>query len=173
MGRSIYLNFPMKFAFATALLAFSQVQAAEVATEVEASAEWGNLYGSSLALVQGSLSKRLLLNGHGHHSYSDLSSSDYSSLDSLDYSSSDYGLGYRSLKGRRLHYRYAPKCYNGRYWYGSRYASLGGVYKGALRSYPLRSYSACLGCSKPLLAQPLLAQPLLARKPLRSSALLW
>merc|ERR1711934_611209 len=147
MGRSIYLNHTMKFAFATALLAFFQVQAVEVATEVEA--EWGNAYGNSLALIAGSLSTKYY-NGHGHHSYSSHSSSDYSSYSSLDYSSSDYGLGYRAIGGRHRHYRYQPKYYGGRYYYGSRYASHGGVYKAAYRSYPIRSYSACWGCSKNL-----------------------
>ena len=136
----------MKFAFATALLAFSQVQAVEVATEIEA--EWKAAYGNAYAIVGSALSTRYLYNGHGHHSYSSHSSSDYSSYSSLDYSSSDYGYGYRYYNGRNRYYRYQPRYYGGRYFYGSRYASYGGVYKAAYRSYPVRSYSACWGCSR-------------------------
>merc|ERR1719362_923489 len=128
----------MKFAFATALLAFSQVQAVEVATEIEA--EWGNYYGNAISTVGRYVTSRNYYNGHGHHSYSSHSSSDYSS--------SDYGYGYRSIGGRSRYYRYQPRYYGGRYFYGSRYASYGGVYKAAYRSYPVRSYSACWGCSR-------------------------
>ena len=143
----------MKFAFATALLAFSQVQAVEVSTE----AEWGNSYGGyshhghhATSTIVRSYSPTYHYNGHGHHSYSTHSSSDYSSYSSDDYSSSDYGYGYRSHHGRHRHYRYTPKYYGGRYYYGSRYASHGGVYKAAYRSYPSRSYSACYGgCHRP------------------------
>merc|ERR1719458_119124 len=144
----------MKFAFATALLAFTNVNAVEVAAEADA--EWSNAYGSSMGYISNAilapqpklllkkspllLKKQPLLlqsspmlsmyNGHGHHSYSDYSSSDMSSYDSLDYSSSDYGLGYRSI-----------------------YASNSGIWKAPYRALPSRSYSACLNCQKPLLSQ--------------------
>ena len=136
----------MKFAFATALLAFTQVQAVEVATEIEA--EWGNYYGNAISTVRRYVGSTGYYNGHGHHSYSSHSSSDYSSYSSDDYSSSDYGYGYRYYNGRNRYYRYQPRYYGGRYFYGSRYASYGGVYKAAYRSYPVRSYSACWGCSR-------------------------
>ena len=167
----------MKFTFATALLAFTNVNAVEVAAEADA--EWSNAYGSSMGYISNAilapqpklllkkspllLKKQPLLlqsspmlsmyNGHGHHSYSDYSSSDMSSYDSLDYSSSDYGLGYRSIQGAKKHYRYTPKYSSGRYMYGSRYASNSGIWKAPYRALPSRSYSACLNCQKPLLSQ--------------------
>ena len=153
----------MKFAFAAALLAFSQVQAVEVNTE----AEWTNSYGGYGGYRSHGLAARATVarsyvaparsyttsyayNGHGHHSYSAHSSSDYSSYDSNDYSLSDYGHGYRHVAGNNRYMRYTPKYNNNRYYYGNRYASSSGVYKGAYRSYGTRSYSACQGgCVRP------------------------
>ena len=149
----------MKFAFATALLAFSNVQAVEVGAE----AEWSNSYGGYGGYRSYGTAARTTVarsytptytsysyNGHGHHSYSAHSSSDYSSYDSNDYSLSDYGYGYRHVGGNNRYYRYTPKYENNRYYYGNRYASRTGTYKGAYRSYGTRSYSACQGgCVRP------------------------
>ena len=140
----------MKFAFATALLAFaSGVQAVEVATEVEYHHNSYDNHGAqATAAIVGSYS--IKYNGHGHHSYSDHSSSSDSSYSSSDYSSSDnYGYGYRYKHGRARFYRYAPRYYSGRYYYGKAYVLRPGHYKPAYRAYPLRSYSACYGCVRP------------------------
>ena len=70
-------------------------------------------------------------------------SSDYSNSDyyTSDYSSEDYGYGYRRrLGGIRRYFRYQPRYYNNRYWYGRRYASRAGIYNGVYRSYGVRSY---------------------------------
>ena len=67
-------------------------------------------------------------------SYSD---SDYYSS---DYSLSDYGYGYRRYGGIRRYFRYAPRYYNNKYYYGRRYASPLGAYSGVYRSYGYRSY---------------------------------
>merc|ERR1719273_262934 len=155
----------MKFAFATALLA--------VASAVEVDAEWSNngygyaannsysmggyggyrSYGNAarVTIAKSYQPNSYAYNGHGHHSYSAHSSSDYSSYDSNDYSLSDYGYGYRHVGGNNRYYRYTPKYENNRYYYGNRYASRTGTYKGAYRSYGTRSYSACVGgCSRPV-----------------------
>merc|ERR1739842_118766 len=145
-----YSNITMKFAFATALLAFSQVQATEVSTE----AEWGGYGGygrssySTIGRVVRSYSPAYHYNGHGHHSYSSHSSSDDSSYYTSDYSSSGYG--YRSYSGRHRYYRYKPRYSSGRYYYGRNYASYSGHYRGSYRSLGYRSCNACYGgCSRP------------------------
>merc|ERR1719237_554106 len=152
--------------FALALLAFSAVNAVEVETTAEI--EGGNygghggygsysrhghtavnhIHSSYTPVVRHAYVKTYNYNGHGHHSDSSSSSSD-SSYDSHDYSSSDYGYGYRHHHGRHRYYRYTPKYHSGRYVYGHRYASHGGHYKAAYRSYRVRSYTGCHGCSKP------------------------
>ena len=136
---------------ATALLAVAQVQAVEVATEIESNNYGGyNSYGhGAIATITKSYNPVYRYNGHGHHSYSSHSSSSYSSFSSSDYSSSDFGFGYRSVAGVHKHYRYAPVYNHGRYYYGKKYASYSGVYKAAYRGYGVRSYSACLGCARP------------------------
>merc|ERR1719361_1244598 len=156
----------MKFAFATALLA--------VASAVEVDAEWSNngygygaansysnsmggyggyrSYGNAarVTIAKSYQPNSYAYNGHGHHSYSAHSSSDYSSYDSMDYSLSDHGYGYRHMNGANRYMRYQPKYNQGRYYYGNRYASNNGMYKGAYRSYGTRSYSACQGaCMRP------------------------
>merc|ERR1711934_1211732 len=134
----------------------SQVQAVEVSTE----AEWGNSYGgyggygsygtAAYSTVRRVYKPTVHYNGHGPHSYSSHSSSDYTSYSSDDYSSSDYGYGYRSYGGRHRHYRYRPRYSSGRYYYGKRYASHGGHYKGSYRTLGYRSYNACYGgCTRP------------------------
>ena len=142
----------MKFLFATALLAFTQVEAAEISTE----AEWGSYGGyashghSAVKTIVRSYSPVLHYNGHGHHSHSSYSSSSYSSYSSDDYSSSDYGYGYKTYHGRNRYYRYRPRYSTGRYYYGKRYASHTGHYRGAYRTLGYRSYNKCYGgCTRP------------------------
>ena len=86
--------------------------------------------------------------GYATSDYSDsYSNSDYFSS---DYSLSDHGYGYRHMNGANRYMRYQPKYNQGRYYYGNRYASNNGMYKGAYRSYGTRSYSACQGaCMRP------------------------
>ena len=141
--------------FALALLAFTQVQATEISTEAEWSGyggygNYGNHGYAARTTIARAYVPTMHYNGHGHHSYSDHSSSDYSSYDSYDYSSSDHGYGYRMMNNRHRYMRYTPRYNSGRYYYGNRYASHSGHYKASYRSYPARSYSACMGaCARP------------------------
>ena len=134
----------MKFAFATALLAFSQVQAVEVATEIESVHDAYEHHGvhAKATVVKAVVYKSYgHYNGHGHHSYSTNSSSSDSSYDSHDYSSSDHGYGYRYHHGHHRYYRYRPVYHSGRYYYGHRYANASGHYKAAYRGYKHVSYT--------------------------------
>merc|ERR1719458_52632 len=136
--------------FALALLAFTQVQATEISTEAEWSGyggygNYGNHGYAARTTIARAYVPTMHYNGHGHHSYSD-----HSSSDSYDYSSSDHGYGYRMVNNRHRYMRYTPRYNSGRYYYGNRYASHSGHYKASYRSYPARSYSACMGaCARP------------------------
>ena len=138
--------------FALALLAFSAVQATaiEASTELESHGYGYGSYGNhAVKTIRRAYVKTYNYNGHGHHSSSDYSSSSDDSYSSSDYSSSDYGYGYRHHHGRHRYYRYTPKYYSGRYYYGNKYASRGGHYKAAYRTYGTRSYTGCRGCTRP------------------------
>ena len=137
--------------FALALLAFSAVNATQVETTAEIEG-WNNSYsgysryGNDAVRTVRRYVKTNYYNGHGHHSDSDDTSSSDSSYSSDDYSDSDYGYGYRHYHGRHRYYRYTPKYSSGRYYYGSRYTSRGGVYRGTYRTLGSRSYTSCNGC---------------------------
>ena len=150
--------------FALALLAVTAVQAASIETATELEKHHTTMKDSGMmdddegdrtvrtirrVYSTPTYTKKYYYNGHGHHSDSDDDDDDEDDDDSYcssDYSDEDYGYGYRYKYGRHRYYRYTPKYYGNRWYYGSRYASRGGHYRGVYRTYSTRSYTTCNGC---------------------------